>query len=293
MVFLMSKSEKKVIKAFNDEYFYIKNIAYLETPSPYEEDFRLEDEEDEDWVLGIINILLLKCSIELIEELLHRIERKIGDIKESGGDLREKLNKLKWKISNGLQAMERTILPKDVDDLFKKEGHPPSGFGIRKEAIPFFYYHDKKYEEDGKLVGNPRRYNKLLVDSAENQDDMRKRPFVIEDRVSGKYLRYIIKNEEFHVEDPRDPDSREHAYIIFQRAPYRKCARCGKDCTKLLHKCGGCKCISYCCKEHQVADRVKHTKEVCRAMRLRREAIKQEEAARDSESKSEIGSDSD
>jgi len=47
----------------------------------------------------------------------------------------------------------------------------------------------------------------------------------------------------------------------------RGCAHCFKVSTNLL-KCSGCKCVSYCCKEHQVADwKIEHKHE-CKKLAL-------------------------
>ena len=47
----------------------------------------------------------------------------------------------------------------------------------------------------------------------------------------------------------------------------RKCAYCVKISTNLL-KCSGCKCVSYCSKEHQVADWKKEHKHECKKLAL-------------------------
>ena len=278
MVFLMSEA----LKLFKAEYERINKLCIPEDTCPYLTNFLVDPryEGGESWISLLSCLLLLMTGIELLEELKSRIVQKIPvkKVDTEGLDLCRKM------IEQTIISYNKTV-DEQLHKLFQIRCPPLDFFGIRKEIVPFKYYHDKKYEDkDGKLVTNPRRIDNLLIDGAENQDDMRRRPFVIADSASGEYVRYFVAEKR---------NGREYTFLCFMRVPYRKCALCRKDCTQLMHKCGGCRSISYCCKEHQVADRVKHTKEVCRAMRLRREAIKQEEAARDSESKSEIGSDSD
>jgi len=256
------------VEQLEDEYKKIVEIGFSRVLSSYVKKFFITDVGAQPWVARMTYMLLIKTCTELLEELRGRVAKKIQGTPKSNREDRIKLDTLRVEIDEALDSIER-IYKEDNDSLFHLEGPPPNGFDMRKEAVPFYYYHDKKYEKDGQLDTTPRRFNNLLFDAAERKEDMRRRPLVFVDRATGRFLRYIITEENYK---PEEPGGEEYTYIRFVLDDYRQCAFCGVNCTKLLHKCGGCKCISYCCKEHQVADRVNHTKEVCRAMRLEREA---------------------
>ncbi|KAK4210498.1 hypothetical protein QBC37DRAFT_448106 [Rhypophila decipiens] len=62
--------------------------------------------------------------------------------------------------------------------------------------------------------------------------------------------------------------------VFFGIKPQR-CATCSKTSGLLL--CGGCKVTSYCGREHQVSDRLKH-KSICKEVKTSREKLEREEA---------------
>jgi len=215
-------------------------------------------DEDRSWLMMVTSILLLKTTKELYQNLIKKINRTLGGI---GQYSEEKKRLFINNLGEGKKKIEDTTerCDKQIDNLLREicsaEDPAPESIRFRKEIIPFYLYHNKKYDHSQRTSRN------LLMDNEmAPEDEMEKKALNLVDKRNGKYVRYVIKGQ-LLLGTERKP------YVLFQKEPYHQCVVCQKDCTRLKHRCGSCKVTCYCSKECQTSDHPRH-KEECEDLKL-------------------------
>ena len=242
-----SKPDEEVLRLI--EPFKIEAEAIRVLNSPDSPDFLIDSsyasaDTDSNLVALFADSLLIKTKQELYRNLERRTSETLYGLSEST----ERKDELFADELRFVNEYLETVL-KQCDEIFDEKVHkilshekPIESIAVRKEAIPFYLYHHRKY---GSV--SPRRIGNLLLDSEEMA--MYVRPFKLVDKRNGKYIRYNIKAEVM---------KEGVVCIFFKREPYYKCKACGKDCVQLKHLCGSCKVTCYCCTECQRGDYPHH-----------------------------------